>query len=99
MNIIDRFKDKKDSKDKKEKEKEAEKPKPLTPLQEIKLNITLIERSVVTLEPRFTHRVLRTFTTLKKKLTPEILRESINAVYVKGSDFVIFEDDQLLTDE
>ncbi|KZS96308.1 hypothetical protein SISNIDRAFT_450981 [Sistotremastrum niveocremeum HHB9708] len=81
----DKSKDKKDSKDKKEKEKEAEKPKPLTPLQEIKLNITLIERSVVTLEPRFTHRVLRTFTTLKKKLTPEILRESINAVYVKDN--------------
>jgi 26S proteasome regulatory subunit N3 len=43
------------------------KPTPPSPLAEIKFNITLLEKAVSALKPRFTRRVLRTFTTLRKK--------------------------------
>jgi 26S proteasome regulatory subunit N3 len=39
---------------------EDQKPSPPSPFIEIKNNIVLLERAVSTLEPRFTHRVLRT---------------------------------------
>jgi 26S proteasome regulatory subunit N3 len=58
---------------------------PLTPAAEIKSNLALIHRGVSTLEPRFTNRVLRTLTTLKKKLNAAILRSVIEEVYAKGT--------------
>lgn len=69
-----------------EETKEEEKPKkiPLTPAAEIKANAALIERAVSTFEPRFTHRVLRTLTTLKKKLDASILRNAIEELYPTG---------------
>jgi len=66
-----------------EKEAVAVKPPPLTPVAEIKGNIQLIERAVSTLEPRFTLRVLRSITTLRKKLDASVLREAIDFSYPK----------------
>lgn len=57
---------------------------PPTPAAEIKANIALIEKAVWTLEPRFTHRVLRSFTALRKKLDDGVLREAIQDVYPTG---------------
>lgn len=68
-------------------------PIPLTPSQEIQANAVLIERAVATLEPRFTTRVLRGLTTLRKKLRGEGVKEfkeGIAAVYGKG-EFVSTE--------
>jgi len=65
--------------------KEAKEPTPPpTPTAEIKSNIALIEKAVWSLEPRFTHRVLRTFTSLRKKLDDAVLREAIQEVYPTG---------------
>ena len=61
------------------------KPQPLSPVEEIKSNITLIERAVSTLEPRFTHRVLRSLTHLRRRMDDKVLREAITDVYVKGA--------------
>ncbi|KAF9016876.1 hypothetical protein BDZ89DRAFT_1117896 [Hymenopellis radicata] len=77
-----------DSKDKKDEEEtlvEEPKKEPETPVSEIKSNIALIERAVSTLEPRFTHRALRTLTGLCKKLDDTILCTAISEVYPKGS--------------
>jgi len=51
---------------------------------EIKQNLTLINRAVHNLEPRFTARVLRTLTGLRKKLYREVLQEVVNDVYPKS---------------
>jgi 26S proteasome regulatory subunit N3 len=67
-----------------EKNEEQVKPPPLTAAAEIKANISFIERAVTTLEPRFTHRVLRTLTALKKRLDDAALREAIVEVYPRG---------------
>ncbi|KAI0760201.1 diphenol oxidase-A2 [Fomes fomentarius] len=74
--------------EKKEEEKTAEeekKPIPLTPVAEIKANVVLIERAVSTLEPRFTHRVLRSLHHLRKKLDDKVLRDAVQAVYTIDS--------------
>lgn len=85
---------KEDEKDKgKEKKEEEEvKKEPLTPLAEIKGNFVLIDRAVSTLEPRFTHRVLRTLTTLVKKLDDTILRDAIDQGFPKGSFFAVIQE-------
>ena len=71
--------------DKPEEKKDAKEPTPPpTPAAEIKSNIALIEKAVWSLEPRFTHRVLRSFTTLRKKLDDAVLREAIQEVYPTG---------------
>ncbi|KAL1741929.1 PCI domain-containing protein [Schizophyllum fasciatum] len=74
-----------DSKDKKEEKNEKkEEPKPLpppTPQQEIKANVALIERAVSMMEPRFTHRVLRTLTALRKRIDDAVLRDAIQDAY------------------
>ncbi|KAG5643628.1 hypothetical protein DXG03_000551, partial [Asterophora parasitica] len=62
---------------------EPAKPAPLSPVAEIKSNIALIERAVSTLEPRFTHRVLRTLTSLRKRIDATVLRTAIEQVYTK----------------
>jgi 26S proteasome regulatory subunit N3 len=58
---------------------------PPSPVAEIKANIALIEKAVSTLEPRFTHRVLRSLTALRRRLDNQVLRDAIQEVYPKGS--------------
>jgi len=77
--------DDKKADEKKEETKEEDKPKPISPAAEIKNNAAHIDRAVSTLEPRFTHRVLRTMTALRKKVDDSVLRTAIDAVYPKGA--------------
>ncbi len=51
------------------------------PPTEIKLNLILLDRAVHAIEPRFSARVLRTLTTLRKKLEKETLKEVIESSY------------------
>ncbi|KAH9855345.1 PCI domain-containing protein [Lenzites betulinus] len=74
--------------DEKKEGKTAEEEKkvvPLTPTAEIKTNIALIDRAVATLEPRFTHRVLRSLSHLRKRLDNKVLRDAINETYTTDS--------------
>jgi hypothetical protein len=59
-------------------------PPPLSPVSEIKSNVTLIERAVSTLEPRFTIRVLRSLTALRKRLDDKALCDAVCEVYPQG---------------
>lgn len=81
--VEEKAKDKKDDKADASKKVE-EKPAPPTPTAEIKSNIALIERAVADLEPRFTHRVLRSLTALRKRLDSKILRNAIEENYPSG---------------
>ncbi|EJT45940.1 26S proteasome regulatory subunit [Trichosporon asahii var. asahii CBS 2479] len=84
-----------DPRDKKDGEKTAdedkkdevveEKPEPLSVEDEILNNLQLIGRAVSTIEPRFTTRVLRTLTTLRKRLTKRQLADAITRAFPKGS--------------
>lgn len=71
-------------------EVEAEKPTETTPPApisvgaEIKANLALLDRAVSTVEPRFTVRVLRNLTGLRKKLNADNLREAVASYYPKG---------------
>jgi len=56
-------------------------PTPPTPTAEIKSNIALIGRAVADLEPRFTHRVLRSLTALRKRLDNKILHDAVEENY------------------
>ncbi|CAA7270217.1 unnamed protein product [Cyclocybe aegerita] len=76
-------KDKKE--DKKDDKKEENKPEPIPPTTEVKNNAALIDRAVTTLEPRFTHRVLRTLTALRKRIDDSVLRNAIEGIYPKDS--------------
>jgi len=76
--------DAKPAKDAEEKKKEEQKPIPISPVAEIKSNVLLIDRAVTTLEPRFTHRVLRTLTALRKRIDDSVLRNAIESIYPKG---------------
>jgi len=58
---------------------------PLSPVSEIKANVALIERAVSTLEPRFTIRVLRSLTALRKRLDDKALCDAISEVYPQGA--------------
>ena len=78
----DKLSDKKSEEDQKD-----QKPSPPSPLTEIKNNVALLERAVSTLEPRFTHRVLRTLTALRKRINDTVLREAVELFYAKG-DFL-----------
>lgn len=60
-------------------------PPPPTPLAEIKSNAILIERAVSTMEPRFTNRVLRNLTALRKRLDDKVLRDAIVELYPIGA--------------
>ena len=82
MKPADKKEDEKKEEKKTEEEKE-EKP-PLTPQQEIKANVALVERGVSMLEPRFIQRVLRSLTALRKRLDANVLKGAIEEVYVKG---------------
>jgi len=59
-------------------------PVPLTAQQIVQANIALVERAVSTLEPRFTHRALRTHGGLRKKLDSSVLAEIVRAALPKG---------------
>lgn len=56
-----------------------------TPAAEIVTNLSLIDRAVSTLEPRFTHRVLRPLTSLRKKLNGKVLTDAIELAYPAGT--------------
>lgn len=64
---------------------QEQKPSPPSPLTEIKNNVALLERAVSTLEPRFTHRVLRTLTALRKRINDVVLREAIELIHANDS--------------
>ena len=70
--------------EKKGEEKKEESKVPPSPVIEIKANVALIDRAVFTLEPRFTHRVLRTLTALRKRIDNGVLRDAIEELYPKG---------------
>ncbi|CAM0135598.1 26S proteasome non-ATPase regulatory subunit [Umbelopsis sp. WA50703] len=50
-------------------------------IADIKNNFAFLERAVDTIESRFTTRVLRTTTSIRKRLTPYILSQVINEYY------------------
>jgi 26S proteasome regulatory subunit N3 len=76
--------DKKDEKKEEENKKVEPKLPPPTPTQEIKANIALIERAINDLEPRYTYRVLRSFTSLRKRINDKVIRDAIEENYPKG---------------
>jgi len=83
----EKTKDEKTKDETKNDDKKDESKPPPSPVADIKSNIALIERAVSTLEPRFTHRVLRTFTSLRKRIDDKVLRDAIEEVYMKGEFF------------
>lgn len=69
-----------------EENKEDEESAPeQTPAAEIVTNLSLVDRAVSTLEPRFTHRVLRSLTSLRKKLNIKVLMDAIDLAYPAGT--------------
>lgn len=68
----------------KKEEAKKEEAKIVLPTVEIKANIALIERGVAELEPRFTHRVLRSLTALRKRIDSKVLRDAIEENYPAG---------------
>lgn len=52
---------------------------------EIKNNANLLERAVTLFDPRYTLRVLRSISSLRRKLTPEILQTVVKFYYPAGS--------------
>ncbi len=70
----------------------------LSPVSEIKSNVTLIERAVSTLEPRFTIRVLRSLTALRKRLDDKALCDAISEVYPQGKQVLAFRRFSVLID-
>lgn len=84
--VDDKTKEDKTQEEKPQEEEVKEtKPAPPTPVQEIKANVALIDRAVSTLEPRFTHRVLRTLTSLRKRLDDKVLRDAVTEIYPDGT--------------
>lgn len=65
--------------------KDAVETPPLSPVAEMKSNVALIERAVSTLEPRFTIRVLRSLTALRKRLDDKALCDAVSDVYSQGA--------------
>ncbi|KAA1472060.1 hypothetical protein DENSPDRAFT_838215 [Dentipellis sp. KUC8613] len=58
---------------------------PLSPVAEIKSNAALIEKAVHNIEPRFTHRVLRSLAAIRKRLDDKVLHDAIVEIYPKDS--------------
>jgi hypothetical protein len=81
----------KDAKSKDEAKEQVLTP-PLSPVSEIKSNVTLIERAVSTLEPRFTIRVLRSLTSLRKRLDDKALCDAVSEVYTQSMYVLFFKD-------
>lgn len=57
---------------------------------DIKSNFTLLERAVAHFDPRFTLRVLRSISSMRKHLTPEVLAEVIVETYSASSSTASF---------
>ncbi|KAJ5864390.1 uncharacterized protein N7529_006306 [Penicillium soppii] len=59
-------------------------------IQDIKTNFTLLERAVAHFDPRFTLRVLRSISSMRKHLTPEVLAEVIVDTYSDSNSTASF---------
>jgi len=81
MEVTPSDKKEKEEKDKdKEDEKEKKDPDTLT-IEDLKEQIRLVERSIVSKEPRFVLRVLRALPTTRRKLTATVLRRVVGHYY------------------
>eukprot|EP00123_Amoebidium_parasiticum_P000983 comp11947_c0_seq1/m.6619 comp11947_c0_seq1/g.6619 ORF comp11947_c0_seq1/g.6619 comp11947_c0_seq1/m.6619 type:complete len:483 (-) comp11947_c0_seq1:559-2007(-) len=72
------------SAEKPEEKKPEEKEKGSLVLADIKQNVHLLERGVATKEARFSARVLRTLPSLRKRITPDLLRQAVCAHLAEG---------------
>ncbi|CEJ56892.1 Putative 26S proteasome non-ATPase regulatory subunit 3 [Penicillium brasilianum] len=59
-------------------------------IQDIKANFTLLERAVAHFDPRFTLRVLRSISSMRKYITPEVLADVIVDTYPASSSAASF---------
>ncbi|KAI2786630.1 putative 26S proteasome regulatory subunit rpn3 [Penicillium oxalicum] len=59
-------------------------------IQDIKTNFTLLERAVAHFDPRFTLRVLRSISSMRKHITPEVLSQVIVQTYQPSSSVASF---------
>ncbi|CEL07760.1 Putative 26S proteasome non-ATPase regulatory subunit 3 [Aspergillus calidoustus] len=59
-------------------------------IQDIKTNFTLLERAVAHFDPRFTLRVLRSISSMRKQITSDVLAEVIVDAYPKSSPTASF---------
>ncbi|BCS22948.1 proteasome regulatory particle lid subunit RPN3 [Aspergillus puulaauensis] len=59
-------------------------------IQDIKANFTLLERAVTHFDPRFTLRVLRSISSMRKQITSDVLAEIIVSAYPKSNTFASF---------
>lgn len=57
---------------------------------DIKTNFTLLERAVAHFDPRFTLRVLRSISSMRKHITPEVLSQVIVQTYQPSSSVASF---------
>ncbi|KAF7717257.1 26S proteasome non-ATPase regulatory subunit 3 [Penicillium ucsense] len=72
-------------------EDEADKPDPTAKtIQDIKTNFTLLERAVAHFDPRFTLRVLRSISSMRKYITPDVLAQVIVQTYQSSSTVASF---------
>jgi hypothetical protein len=55
-------------------------------LSEIRENCRLIERTVLTKEPRFVIRVLRSLFSLRKQVTPQLLKRIVVGYYTHSAE-------------
>ncbi|KAJ7584924.1 PCI domain-containing protein [Mycena floridula] len=81
MKSTDKKEEKKDDKKEEKKEEEKAPVPPPTPSAEIKTNLALIDKAVLTMEPRFTHRVLRSLGSLRKRVDAQILKNAVQEAY------------------
>ncbi|PKX91629.1 terpenoid synthase [Aspergillus novofumigatus IBT 16806] len=59
-------------------------------IQDIKINFTLLERAVAHFDPRFTLRVLRSISSMRKHITADVLAEVIVETYPPSSPTASF---------
>ncbi|KAJ5884967.1 hypothetical protein N7495_009477 [Penicillium taxi] len=59
-------------------------------IQDIKTNFTLLERAVAHFDPRFTLRVLRSISSMRKHITPQVLSKVIVETYPESSQTASF---------
>ncbi|KAJ5198329.1 uncharacterized protein N7498_007446 [Penicillium cinerascens] len=59
-------------------------------VQDIKTNFTLLDRAVAHFDPRFTLRVLRSISSMRKHITPEVLAEVITETYSASNSTATF---------
>ncbi|KAJ5668004.1 uncharacterized protein N7477_006574 [Penicillium maclennaniae] len=59
-------------------------------VQDIKANFTLLDRAVAHFDPRFTLRVLRSISSMRKHISPEVLAEVITDTYAASNSTAIF---------